>query len=166
MPDAAEAIAQGNQALGQLDFEAAFAHFSAAMEADPENAYAHYGKAEAALALDRLEPGEIVALYQRAKELDPENPQFLDGYATFCLDIGRFKEAEEAFNQAAQVDEENAPFYFVEFAINYLRKAPVIMAQYMDETTRRLISKKALDYVLKALEMEPDQVMDFLRDGG
>ncbi len=61
------------------------------------------------------------------------------------------------------MDEENAPFYFVDFAINYFRKAPIVMGRYMDDTTRRLVAKKSLDYVLKALGMDKKQALEFLR---
>ncbi len=163
MADPAEEIAEGERSLNRLDYESAFKRFDAAIKADPENAYAYFCKAEAALGLDRLQSQEIAGLYKKALDLDPKNPQYLDGYASFCLDMGHFKEAEEAFNRAAEMDEENAPFYFVDFAINYFRKAPIVMGKYMDDTTRRLVAKKSLDYVLKALGMDKKQALEFLR---
>ncbi len=163
MADASEEITEGERCLNRLDYEGAFKHFEAAIDEDPKNAHAYFCKAEASLGLERLEAEEIANLYKKALDLDPKNPQYLDGYASFCLDIGHFKEAEEAFNRAAEMDEENAPFYFVDFAINYFRKAPIVMGRYMDDTTRRLVAKKSLDYVLKALGMDKKQALEFLR---
>ncbi len=162
MTDASEEIEAGERSLNRLDYEGAFRHFDAAIKEDPKNPQAYFGKAEAALGLNQLEADEIAKLYKKALDLDPKNPQYLDGYASFCLDIGHFKEAEAAFNRAAEMDEENAPFYFVDFAINYFRKAPIVMGQYMDDTTRRLVAKKSLDYVLKALGMDKKQALEFL----
>ncbi len=163
MPDTYEEIAAGERCLSRLDHEGAFKHFDSAIKAEPENAYAHFLKAEAALGLDRLSPEEIAALYRKAMELEPDNPQYLDGFGSFCLDIGRFKEAEEAFRKAAEMDEENAPFYYMDFAVNYYRKAPLIMERYLDDTTRKMIAKKALEYLLKALGMGKEEALEVLR---
>lgn len=163
MTDAAEEIAAGERCLQNLDYEGAFDHFDAAGRAAPKNAYAHFGKAEAALGLGNLDPEEILSLYKRALELEPDNPQYLDSLGSFSLDVGRFKEAEEAFNKAAQVDQENAPFYYVDFAVNYYRKAPVIMERFLDATTKRMIARKAMDYLLKALEMNKEEALEILK---
>ncbi|MFQ5838201.1 MAG: tetratricopeptide repeat protein [Thermoplasmata archaeon] len=164
MADPSKEIAQGETCLRRLDYDGALKHFDAALKEDPQNAYAYFCKAEAALGLDRTEPDEIASLYKQAMELDPKNPQYLDAYGSFCMDTGRFKEGEEAFNMAARLDEENAPFYYVDFAVNYYRKAPIIMARFLDDTTRRMIAVKALDYLLKALGMDREDALEFLRD--
>ena len=54
------------------------------------------------------------------------------------------------------MDEENAPFYWSEFAIQYARKAPVVMEQFLDDKTRDMIRLKALTYALKALGLEKE----------
>lgn len=164
MAEPSEEIAEGERCLARLDYEGAYRHFDAALQEDPENAYAYFCKAESALGLEEADPDEIAALYKKAMELDPENPQYLDAYGSFCVDAGRFKEAEEAFNRAARLDEENAPFYYVDFAVNYYRKAPIIMERYLDDTTRRMIARKALDYLLKALGMEKEEAIQLLQD--
>jgi tetratricopeptide (TPR) repeat protein len=164
MADPSEEIAEGERCLSRLDYDGAFDHFEEALKADPDNAYAYFCKAEAALGLDRLDADEIASLYMKAMELDPENPQYLDAYGSFCLDTGRLREAEEAFKKAANLDRENAPFYYVDFAVNYYRKAPIIMERYMDDTTRRMIAKKALDYLLRALGMNKEEALGLLQD--
>ena len=157
MPSAADdEIAAGEQALGQLDYNTAYRHFEKATKEDATNAVAFFGKAEAALGVPKVEAEEILGLYKKAIELDGENPQYRDALASFCVDLGRFNEAEEHYNAAAKLDEENAPFYWSEFAIQYARKAPVVMAQFLDDKTRDMIRQKALTYALKALGIEKE----------
>ncbi len=156
MAGADEEIALGEQALSRLDYEAAYKHFDKAAKGDAGNAVAYFGKAEAALGMPKVEAEDILSLYKKALELDTENPQYLDAIAAFCMDLGRFNEAEEHYNRAAQLDEDNAPYYWSEFAIQYARKAPVIMEQFLDDKTRDMIRTKALTYALKALAIEKD----------
>ena len=156
MPSPEEEIAAGEQALGTLNYDEAYKHFDRALKAEPKSAVAAFGKAESALGLPKVETEEILGLYKKAIELDPENPQFHDALASFCVDLGRFNEAEEHYNKAAQLDEDNAPFYWSEFAIQYARKAPVVMEQFLDDRTRDMIRAKALMYALKALDIGKD----------
>ncbi len=163
MTSAAEAdIAAGEQALGQLDYDSAYKHFDKATKADPASALAFFGKAEAALGVPKVEPDEIMGLYKKAIELDGENPQYRDALASFCVDLGRFNEAEEQYNAAAKLDDENAPFYWSEFAVQYARKAPLIMEQFLDDKTRDMIRQKALTYALKALGVEKEDAKRLL----
>jgi len=163
MTSAAEAdISAGEQALGQLDYDAAYKHFDKATKADPANAVAFFGKAEAGLGVPKVEAEEILALYKKAIDLDGENPQYRDALASFCVDLGRFNEAEEQYNAAAKLDEDNAPFYWSEFAIQYARKAPVIMEQFLDDKTRDMIAQKALSYALKAVGLSKDDAKRLL----
>ena len=163
MPSSAENdISAGEQALGQLDYDAAYKHFDKATKADPTNAVAFFGKAEAALGVPKVEPEEILGLYKKAIDLDGENPQFRDALASFCVDLGRFNDAEEQYNAAAKLDEENAPFYWSEFAVQYARKAPLKMEQFLDDKTRDMIRQKALTYALRALGIEKEDAKRIL----
>ncbi|MEE9268187.1 MAG: tetratricopeptide repeat protein [Thermoplasmata archaeon] len=164
MPDASAEIAKGEQSLSRLEYDQAFRQFRAAAKKDPTSGYAHFCQAEAALGVNGLETGDVVGLYERAIELEPDNPQYLNAYGLFCIDVGRFKQAEDAFNHAAEVDAENAALYYSDFAVNYYRQAPVVMAQYLDATTERMIAKKAVDYLLKALDMTEDEMRSLLSD--
>src|SRR2546422_1081409 len=79
MPSSAENdISAGEQALGQLDYDAAYKHFDKATKADPTNAVAFFGKAEAALGVPKVEPEEILGLYKKAIDLDGEKPHLQD----------------------------------------------------------------------------------------
>lgn len=162
MPTAEEEIASGEQALSGLDYDAAYKHFDKATKADPKSAVAHFGKAEAALGVPKVEAEEILGLYKKAIELEPENPQYLDAIAAFCMDLGRFNEAEEYYNKAAKIDSDNAAYYWSEFGIQYAQKAPVIMEQFLDDKTRDMIKVKALTYALKALGVEREDAKRLL----
>ncbi len=163
MPGAEEEIASGEQALSALDYDAAYKHFEKAIKADPESSVAYFGKAEAALGVPKVEAEEILGLYKKAIELGPENPQYLDAIASFCMDLGRFNEAEEFYNKAAKIDADNASYYWSEFGIEYAQKAPVIMEQFLDDRTRDMIKTKALTYALKALGMEKEDAKRLLQ---
>jgi len=162
MPSAEDEIALGEQALSALDYDAAYKHFDKATKEDPKNAVAFFGKAESALGVPKVEAEEILALYKKAIELDAENPQYHDALASFCVDLGRFNEAEEHYNKAAALDGDNAPFYWSEFAIQYARKAPVVMEQFLDDKTRDMIKAKSLAYALKALGVDKDDAKRLL----
>ena len=78
------------------------------------------------------------------------------------MDLGRFNEAEQAYTKAAELDKDNASFYYSEFAIHYRNKAPVIMEQFLDDKTRDMIAQKSLNYMLKALNMEREEAKRLL----
>ncbi len=164
MPDASAEIAEGERSLNRLEYDQALRQFRVAAEKDPDNGYAQFCQAEASLGVNGLETGDIAGLYERAIELEPDNAQYLNAYGLFCIDVGRFKQAEDAFNHAAEVDAENAALYYADFAVNYYRQAPVVMQQYLDATTERMIAKKAVDYLLKALDMTEDEMRSLLSD--
>ncbi|MBI4416262.1 MAG: tetratricopeptide repeat protein [Euryarchaeota archaeon] len=162
MPSAEEEITAGEVALGRLDYEAAFKHFDKATKLDAKNPVAYFGKAESALGIATVGADDILGWYRKAIELDPNNPQFHEALASQCMDLGRFNEAEQAYTKAAELDRDNAPFYYTEFAIHYRNKAPVIMEQFLDDKTRDMIAQKALSYALKALNMDREEAKRLL----
>lgn len=163
MATADDRVREGFQALAALDYEAAFRAFEQAVKADPSNAMAHFGKAEAGLGLPKVTVEEVHGWYKRAVELEPTNPEVLEAFATFCMDVGRFNEGEQAFNRAAEVDPDNAPGYWSAFAVQYRAKAPAALADFLDDTTRAMIDRKALSYALRALGMSEDEAKRLLK---
>src|SRR5438093_4828459 len=163
MAGADEEIQAGEQALSALDYGEAFKHFDKAAKTDPKNPVAWFGKAEAALGLPQMEAEVILTCYKKAVELEPEHPQFLEALASFSMDMGRFNEAEQFYNKAAEVEAENDPYYWSEFAVNYKAKAPVAMAQFLDDKTRDMIAQKALLYALKAIALSKDEAKRLLQ---
>jgi len=156
-------IQAGERALSALDYAEAYKHFDKAAKADLKNPVAWFGKAEAALGLPKIEPDEILSFYKKAVELEPEHPQFLEALASFSMDMGRFNEAEQYYNKAAECDADNASYYWSEFAVNYRAKAPVAMEQFLDDKTRDMIAQKALSYALKAIALSKDEAKRLLQ---
>ena len=162
MVSADEEIAAGETALGKLDYDAAFKHFDKAAKLDGKNPIAFFGKAEAALGIPTEEADNILGWYRKAIDLEPDNPQFHEAVASLCMDLGRFNEAEQAYIKAAELDKDNASFYYSEFAIHYRNKAPVVMEQFLDEKTKDMIAQKSLNYALKALNMSREEAKRLL----
>jgi tetratricopeptide (TPR) repeat protein len=162
MSGAVETVIKGEQLLAQFEYDKARKKFSEAIKADPKSARAYFGKAEASLGIPKLAVEEILDLYKKAVELEPDNVFYLTTLGSFCTDIGRFNEAEECYNKATEIDEENASLYFSEFAIGYYTKAPVIMEKFLDDSTRKMIKKKSLEYLLKALDMSREEAQSLL----
>ena len=151
-----EEMAAGEQALADLDYDKAYPHFEKATKLEAGNAWAWFGKAESALGMPKIEPDQIVGFYKKAIELDPKNPQFKEALGTLLVDMGRFNEAEQQYNQAAEADPENASYYWLGFAVEYATKAPIVMEQFLDDKTRDMIAAKSLNYALKALKLSRD----------
>ncbi len=158
-------MAAGEQALVALDYDKAYAHFEKATKSQPNDATAWFGKAESSLGMPKIEAENIVGFYKKAIELDPKNPQFKEAFASLLMDMGRFNEAEQQFNQAAEIDSENAPYYWLGFAVEYAAKAPVVMEQFLDDKTRDMIALKSLSYALKAIRLSRDDAKRILSQG-
>ncbi|MFQ6106590.1 MAG: tetratricopeptide repeat protein [Thermoplasmata archaeon] len=163
MKEADEEIANGERLLGMSQYDEALKHFNKATKMDPTNARGFFGKAEASFGNPKVKPEDITELYKRAIELDPENPQYLEAYASFCMDAGRFKEAEEYYVKASELDPDSAPYYLSEFAIQYYARAPVIMEKFLDEKTKDMIASKSLEYLLRALGIEREEAVRLLK---
>jgi len=155
-------LSAGEQALGNLDYDKAYSHFDKATKLKPEDAIAWFGKAESALGVPKIEADQIVGFYKKSIELDPKNPQFKEAFGSLLMDMGRFNEAEQQFNHAAEADSENAAYYWMGFAVDYASKAPLVMEKFLDDKTRDMIAMKSLEYALKALKLSKDDVKRLL----
>jgi len=165
MGSSEDEIDAGGAALGRLDYDTAYKHFDKAAKADPTNATAFFGKAEAALGMPKMEGEKILEFYLKAVELAPDNPQYLEAYGLFCLDMQRFGDAEKAFNSAADADPDEAPMYWAEFAVQYVQRAPAAMEAKglnLDEKTMEIIQRKALEYALKSLQLDKETAKKLL----
>lgn len=155
-------VKQGFQLLSEGDYSQALSRFDKATKSDPKNAEAYFGKAEAGVLVPKMSVDEILALYKKAVELDPNNPYYLTSMGAFCVEIGRLNEAEAAYNKAAEIDPDNAPYYYSEFGVEYSRKAPEVMEQFLDEKTKDIITRKALKYLLKAIGLDEEKAKKLL----
>lgn len=141
--DAQEAMASG-------DFDGAVSKYNKVLKADSKCADAYFGKAEASVGVPKMSPEEVIALYKKAVELDPKNPIFQSSYAAYLIEIGRFNDAEIAYLKAAELDPDNARYYYSEYGVEYILRAPIVMEKFLDDKTKDMILKKGLKYLLKA----------------
>ena len=144
----------GYRLMDEGEYSQALSKFDKAVKADPTNPSAYLAKADAGVLVPKVAEEEIIALYKKASELDPENPFILQAWGAFCMDIGLFNDAEACYNKAAQIDPENATYYYSEFGVEYYKKALVVYESRLDEQTRAIISKKALKYLLKSIDLD------------
>lgn len=138
------------EAMASGDFEGAVSKYNKVLKADPKCVEAYFGKAEASIGVPKISPEEVIALYKKAVELDPKNPIFQSSYAAYLIEIGRFNDAEIAYLKAAELDPDNARYYYSEFGLEYILRAPIVMEKFLDDKTKDMILKKGLKYLLKA----------------
>jgi len=162
MEGAEKLIQQAHQLMNEGEYAQALSKFDKAIKTDSNNAEAYYGKAEAAVLVSKVAVEEVVALYKKAISLDPVNPFYYSSLGAFCVEAGQFNEAESAYNKAAEIDPDNAPYYYSEFAVEYHRRAPEVMEQYLDDSTRALIDKKSLKYLLKSIGLDEEKAKKLL----
>ncbi|MCK5548155.1 MAG: tetratricopeptide repeat protein [Thermoplasmata archaeon] len=154
MPNVNNDLMAGEQYLSRMEYSKAHKHFSKAIKQNPKEGRAYFGKAEASIGVPKADAEEVASLYKKAIDLDSKNPQFIEAYAVFCMDMGHFNEAETLYSKVAELDEDNAPYYYTDFAIRYYTRAPQLMESLMDEQGREIIARKSLSYLLKALSID------------
>jgi len=162
MPEIQKDLMEAQDALANGDFEQAVSRYNKVLRTDPKCAPAYFGKAEASVGVPKMTPEEIMELYKKAVELDPKNPIFQSSYASYLLEIGRFNESEAAYLKAAELDPDNARYYFSEFAVEYIHRAPLVMEKFLDDKTKDMILKKGLKYLLKAAGITEDEAKRLL----
>ncbi len=164
MADIETELIKGEQLLAEFEYDKARKKFNDVIKLDPKNARAHFGKAEASLGLQKVTAEEIMELYKKATELEPDNVFYITSLGSFCLQIGKFQDAEACYNKATELDEENFPDYFAEFAIGYFRNAQIVYENHIDRdpNTMNMIRKKTLEYLLKAIDLAPDKAKELL----
>jgi len=162
MADIQKDLMDAQDAMANGEFEQAVSKYNKILKADPNCADAYFGKAEASVGVPKLTPEEVMALYKKAVDLDPKNPIYHSSYAAYLLEIGRFNEAEAAYLKAAEADPENARYYFSEFGMEYILRAPVVMEKFLDDKTKDMIVKKGLKYLLKAAGVTEEEAKRLL----
>ncbi len=164
MVDVDKLLEEAERHLNRFEYEEAHERFSELLEEDlDENmkAQAHFGKAEAALGINEIESEEILEDYEKAIEID-DNPFFRQATAGFCIDIGKFEQAEKHYRKAAELDPENEHHYLSDLAIGYRYKAPVMMEEYVEQVGEDIILRKSLNYMLEALDIDREKAVELL----
>jgi len=162
MADTNKDLMDAQDALASGEFDQAVSKFNKVLKADPKCADAYFGKAEASVGVPKMAPEEVMELYKKSVELDPKNPIYQSSYAAYLIDIGRFNEAEAAYIKAAELDPDNARYYFSEFGVEYIQRAPVVMEKFLDEKTKEMILKKGLKYLIKAAGLTEEEAKKLL----
>jgi len=162
--EAEKEMIKGQTYLAEGEYGKAVKTFKKAIKAAPEEAETYFNYAEAAQFVHEIDPEKVAEAYQKAIELEGDNPFYYSSYGAFCNSVGNFNEAEKMYNKAAEIDPENARLYFSEFAVDYNANAPIAMESILarDPSAISIIKKKALKYALKALEIEPDEAQKLL----
>ncbi len=164
MTDVAPLLEEAETLLNQFEYEEAYEKFSEALENDLEDkteAQVRFGRAEASLGLNQVESEEILEDYEKAIELN-DNPFYRQSAGGFCIDIGKFEKAEEHYRKAAELDPDNKHHYLSDLAVGYRFKAPIMMEEYVEQVGEDIILRKALNYMLEALEIDRDKAKELL----
>jgi tetratricopeptide (TPR) repeat protein len=162
MPDAEKEIRAGERKLAEMDFSAALSKFKRAIKLDPKQPEAHFGKAEAALGVPKVPAEEIIADYQSAIDLEPDNPFYLARLGSFSLEAGQWDLAEESYNRAAELDPENSYLYYSEFGLEYYYAWLAKMGEEATEADREPVVRKSLIYLIKSLDLDEASAKDLL----
>lgn len=160
MTDVQKLLEEGERLLNQFEFEDAHKKFDKALKKD-ESAHAYFGRAEAALGMPEVEADKIIEDYEKAIELQ-DDPFYRQAVASFCVDVGKFDKAEKHYRKAAELDPENRANYLSEFAVGYRFKAPVMMQKFLQQGGEDIILRKALNYMLEAMEIDPEKAAELL----
>lgn len=165
MADIDREIAEAQDLMVAGDFPGAVKKYSKIIKANPSSPEAYFGKAEAAIGDPGVSVEEVVACYKKALDLDSKNPLYWSSYAVYLIEQGKFDEAENAYNKAAENDPDNARYYFSEFGVEYALRGPESMRDFLEgkelddkmkeilQKKEESIKKKALHYLLKSIDL-------------
>ena len=144
--------------MGEGEFSKALNKFKKILKEDDNIAMAWFLKAECYVGVPKMSDDEVLEAYNKAINLDDANPFFLVSRGAFCLEAGKFSIAEESYNAAAEIDNENRSRYLSEFGVEYynaMYKKHGENKAYMKEA-----KKKAATYLLRSVGIEIEELKD------
>lgn len=165
--DLSKKLAAGMKAMDEGDFKKAYSSFKKLCDENPNNAECWYYKAEcgnmaAGMFGAKVKDEDIIEAYNKAIELDPQC-DYYESYGLYCISINKYDEAEKAFCEAAEADESRSASLYSEFAVEYFNNVMASYGEIMEDPKARApYAKKALEYMLKALEIEPEEAKSLL----
>ncbi|NLN72210.1 MAG: tetratricopeptide repeat protein [Thermoplasmatales archaeon] len=166
--DLGKKLAAGMKAMDEGDFKKAYSQFKKLCAENPDEPECWYYKAECGSLASgmfgaKISNDEIMDAYNDAIELDPENADYYQSYGQFCISINKYDEAESAYLEAAAADESRASALYSEFAVTYFDHAMASYGEIMeDPKAREPFVRKALKYMLMALEIDPAEAKSLL----
>lgn len=161
MSEVDKLVIKAKELLNDGEFQKAAKMFDKVIKTAPDNSIGYFGKAEASIGVTKFSMVEVAQLYKKAIELEPDNPFYYKSYGDFCLDNGLLTQAEEAYQNAIKLDPEGARFYYSDLAIGYYNSGKLFPERQLN-LTEDDIAKKALQYSLKALDMDEKRALDIL----
>lgn len=162
-------MANGMKAMDEGDFKKAYTAFKKLADENPTNAECWYYKAEcgnyaSGMFGAKVSSDDIMDAYKKAIELDTEDrTDYYQSYGQFCISINKYDEAEKAYCEAAEMDESLSSSLYSEFAIQYYDNVMATYGEIMEDPKARApYTKKALEYMLKALEISAEEAKSLL----
>ena len=160
----------GMKAMDEGDFKKAYSQFKKLCVENPDDLDCWFYKAECGNMASgmfgaKVSNDEIMEAYTKAMELDVdmENADIRQSYGQFCISISKYDEAEKAYNEAVECDESRSAEFFTEFAVSYFNNVMASYGEIMEDPKARApYAKKALDYMLKALELDAEEAKSLL----
>ena len=163
MSEVEELLKKGREMLDKGDLKKAFTNFNKAAAADPTNADAHFGKAEAAVGIPKYSLIDVAQFYRDAIKNDPENTYFYVTYGDFCLSNGLLKQAEEYYTKAIELDPENAVFYYNDLAFGYYNYGTMFLDRQLNLEHDDIV-RNAIGYFLKAFKLDDKNALEILNE--
>jgi tetratricopeptide (TPR) repeat protein len=161
--EAEELMKKGQDQLNKGELKKAFSTFNKLLKIEPENADAHFGKAEAAVGLPKQSLMDVALYYREAIKRDPENAYFYLTYGEFCLSNGLLKQAEENYLKAIELDSENATFYYNDLAYGYYTNGLLFLDRQLNMEHDDVV-KTAIGYFFKAFNLDEKSAMKILEE--
>jgi tetratricopeptide (TPR) repeat protein len=163
MSEVEDLMKKGKELLDKGNLKKAFSAFNKAASADPTNADAHFGKAEAAVGIPKYSLIDVAQFYRDAIKNDPENTYFYVTYGDFCLSNGLLKQAEEYYTKAVELDPENAVFYYNDLAYGYYNYGTMFLDRQLNMEHDDVV-KTAIGYFFKAFSIDEKQASGILNE--
>jgi len=155
-PKTNKELEDGQVLMNEGEFNKALNKFKKVLATDEKNALAWFLKAECYIGVPKMGEDEVLEAYNKAIEIEKENPFFLISRGAFCLEAGKWTIAEESYKKAAELDKENEGRYLCEFGVEYYN---AMANKYGDNPAyMKEAKKKAVTYLLKSIGMNLDEI--------
>ena len=103
--------------------------------------------------------------FEKVTKVDAGNAEAWFGKAEAAVLVPKVKTEDilAAYKKAAELDPDNAAYYYSEFGVEYFKRAPVVMEAYMDDKTEEMVMKKSLKYLLLSIGLTESDALELLQ---